>query len=876
MPATMLADLFNELTRRDTAGQQQRLQRLGFEYKGQQGVTQDKPHAQHDGEPIQQVVRRSGVDTQTGHFQFPLVALDRQTRADDEPPALGSLSALADDELDLPAPYVRPATIGNRQEIYRALSRCLQTERSGGRLDIAALTARVARHQPLETLPRLSQHAGRSLSLVLIDECAPLWGDIQTLIGWLHAAPSSLKPSRIVRLRRGMIWPAADETPPVRGCTLIVGQRSNPSPELASALSACNTALIWCDTREQQSVLRWDDLPRYPRVEQPVQWLLALLAPLPVIDKALLRRLRRRLGAGLDTEIDFWGRREVQYDPAHEFGYVESAHRETLLQQLISWQNARPAVFDACYQIIAQWCRDREQIYWAEASLNYRRLRRSWSGDETREFERLDQLIAMMSKRCADDDIERGIAAAQCVIGLLSRLGHTAPLSPPVAAAAEHVQDFWRQHGTGQLALVGDNPQKGLAPGFQSVALMAQSGNKLCLRSTDTQGVALAKLETPPEGAVLEHGWQRQLLSLDEPFPTSDSRLYCCDGNIDLRVLDSAQLWWADSFHQGDRGLVIEASGHTIALGPADALAPLWLGDAIPQIDRIGLFVDQPLAGVVQRFRYCPPGRLWMGSPENEPERRDDERLHEVALSQGFWMADTVVTQRLWQAVTGNNPAAFTQDQDNPVERISWDQASEFCIELNKEMPIPCFTLPTEAQWEYACRAGSATVFSWGDSLMPDQARFNWSHPYRSGPGKERPNGTVLVKSFTMNSWGLYQMHGNVWEWCRDGYYDYPQGLVRDPVGITDRRRVLRGGGWVDDGRDLRAAQRLHFDPDSRDNFIGCRLCQPVPETDEPTGEIRSTSQRDASPPAGGGPASRSGVRGLLDKLFDRQKRESS
>ena len=190
------------------------------------------------------------------------------------------------------------------------------------------------------------------------------------------------------------------------------------------------------------------------------------------------------------------------------------------------------------------------------------------------------------------------------------------------------------------------------------------------------------------------------------------------------------------------------------------------------------------IKGVEYAFRWCPAGTFMMGSPQNEANRRDSETQHQVILSRGFWMLETEVTQGMWASVMGNNPSS-SKGIKLPVECVSWDDCQEYIKKLNGMKVAPAgfkFSLPTEAQWEYACRAGTTTAYSFGNTLSSEQANF----------GSE----TKDVGSYPANAWGLYDMHGNVWELCADWYGEYPIGAVTDPMG-ADRgwNRVIRGGG---------------------------------------------------------------------------------
>ncbi|MXS84030.1 formylglycine-generating enzyme family protein [Nitrosomonas oligotropha] len=242
--------------------------------------------------------------------------------------------------------------------------------------------------------------------------------------------------------------------------------------------------------------------------------------------------------------------------------------------------------------------------------------------------------------------------------------------------------------------------------------------------------------------------------------------------------------------------------------------------------DEFGLWMAFTYKGVRQVFRWCEPGTFLMGSPPDEPERYDDELQHQVTLTKGFWIADTTVTQALWYAVMGENPSYF-KGEELPVEQISWDDAQRFIDKMNGLKAELKLCLPTEAQWEYACRAGSTTPFFWSGQIDSSQVNFDGNYPYNSGSRSKDRGKTIEVKELSCNDWGLYQMHGNVWEWCQDRYGDYPSGSVIDPQGgVSNGNRVLRGGSWLYYGKLCRSANRSHNVPSLRGNNFGFRLAR--------------------------------------------------
>ncbi len=215
-------------------------------------------------------------------------------------------------------------------------------------------------------------------------------------------------------------------------------------------------------------------------------------------------------------------------------------------------------------------------------------------------------------------------------------------------------------------------------------------------------------------------------------------------------------------------------------------------------------------------FVLIPAGEFMMGSNDGD---RDEQPVHEVTISQPFYLGKYPVTQAQWQAVMENNPSHFTGDPNRPVENVSWNDVQTFIEKLNAKESGKLYRLPTEAEWEYASRAGSTTAYSFGDD--PSQLdEYAW-HGDNAG-GTTHPVGQLKP-----NAWGLYDMHGNVWEWVQDWAGDYPSGAVTDPTGPTKgAAQVVRGGGWFDDARYCRAAFRFHFSPGNRVSNLGFRLAR--------------------------------------------------
>jgi formylglycine-generating enzyme len=242
------------------------------------------------------------------------------------------------------------------------------------------------------------------------------------------------------------------------------------------------------------------------------------------------------------------------------------------------------------------------------------------------------------------------------------------------------------------------------------------------------------------------------------------------------------------------------------------------------------------------KFCWCPAGTFTMGSPPEEPERRPGEDQVQVKLTKGFWMGKYEVTQGQWRKVIGSFPEKLTAGEGDrfPIYSMNFAEAEEFCRKLTElalasgELPKNWeIRLPTEAQWEYACRAGTKTATAFGDKLSSKQANFE-GQPYNGGELGPSLKRTAPVGSYPANAWGLHDMHGNVFEWCRDWYHGKLPGGV-DPdlysaqtsalVNRTgDKSRVRRGGCWADEGWPCRSAFRLRFEPERRADHIGLRV----------------------------------------------------
>ncbi len=231
-----------------------------------------------------------------------------------------------------------------------------------------------------------------------------------------------------------------------------------------------------------------------------------------------------------------------------------------------------------------------------------------------------------------------------------------------------------------------------------------------------------------------------------------------------------------------------------------------------------------------------PEGRFVMGAPKEEPESSDSERPQHTVTLQSFFLSEYPVTQAQWKAVAALNfvnrsldsdPSTFKGD-NRPVENVFWLDAVEFCARLSR-LTDKDYRLPSEAEWEYACRAGTTTPFHFGETITTDQANYNGDYSYGVAPKGLYRKQTTPVGSFGVaNAFGLYDLHGNVWEWCADHWHENYEGApINGSAWLKDGnsdRRVLRGGSWINNPKRCRSAYRLRGNPNYRNDSGGFRI----------------------------------------------------
>jgi formylglycine-generating enzyme required for sulfatase activity len=231
--------------------------------------------------------------------------------------------------------------------------------------------------------------------------------------------------------------------------------------------------------------------------------------------------------------------------------------------------------------------------------------------------------------------------------------------------------------------------------------------------------------------------------------------------------------------------------------------------------------------GVILELVLIPPGTFTMGSPDGEKEHSADEVAHTVAITRPFYLGKYTVTQQQYEKIVGKNPSSVKVDDPSqfPVETVSWDDAETFCKKVTWGKST--LALPREAEWEYACRAGTQTPFHFGEENNGNECNCNGNYPFGTENKGPRLGQTREVRAYAANGFGLYQMHGNVDQWCADYYGPYWGMSEKDPVQLKSRdtRRVLRGGSWYDNSRYCRAAHRYAYDPSFLSGGVGFRVC---------------------------------------------------
>jgi len=753
----------------------------------------------------------------------------------------------------------RPATppvlhpLATWPDLRRRLHPRLAAPREGPALDLGRLVARLARGLLLERLPRLPQRRlAPDLHLIFdrSEHLVPYWADQDLVAGDL----ARLLPQGT--LTRGLFHEGLDaprlldradgryRPPPQGGLVLVLGDLGSlaqvapaaPWLALGRALAAADcraVALVPCRPgRVPRALRRWWDLVQWERpagLAGAAPWddsaaargartrrLLSLLAPAVRIEPGLLRAVRLALAdPALDAalESDLW-----------QDGAVTSTHSEAATLNPRARADLRaafalePQVQGQVLDLLRTWRAHLPPEIWFEEVLNLAPA----SQDALAQPRDLEDARRFFAAVCAD-------------------LGAD-PAGDP--AATGPTGDWVRRVMTRATGLWDD----------------AQVGRPL---------------------VRLDWALHRHRRDYRPPIAIAPAELSAADQEV--RRFGVAQQgpelvfapWDPRQSATGSPLALLETRNRLISIGPPDPdWDPFWETGAPPpwasawDWDEYGAWVEFAVQGkddrrVTQRMRWIEPGSFRMGSPADEPGRWDDEGpQHQVTLAEGYWLFDTPCTQALWEAVMGGNPSRF-KSPERPVEQVSWDEAQGFIARLNELLPGLGLGLPSEAQWEYACRAGTRTalysgpIAILGDAKAPALDPIAW-YGGNSGQGFELQNGmdrswlkdmqypqgkagTHPVARKDPNPWGLYDMLGNVWEWVQDPWHGNYPGAPADgsawDSSAPGAARVVRGGSWYDGARYCRCAYRYRYAPDYRLSSLGFRCARvQVREPGQPGG----------------------------------------
>jgi formylglycine-generating enzyme required for sulfatase activity len=717
------------------------------------------------------------------------------------------------------------------QELRTRLQPHLSERREGKAVDTDRLVRWIGAGRRIERIPR-RRHRRRRASLVVLvdrsDHLAPYWSDQEQLILRLarDSAPGTLeiRPIHEARDAPGFAG-ASGRLPPPGSLLLVLGDlgclrgpdRVRDGRWLAYARALRQggivpLALLPCAPDRCPKSLRaawqaspWEHPPRVgPRFEAageeaPLERLLVLLSVAVRLEPGLVRATRHLLAGGrrdAGLESDLWQHPAIL--STHSDAASWDPTRATQLRARFEDELARVLRRRANGQRDAQGISDYERVL---------ELLKSWRGHLPREIW-FEELLSLVPATRALEPVREDAPLAERFFLQLSasvrrggggtygagardwyrrcrrRLSDQA-YSGPLAEALHRLTALWDPEDPDFIHKPGYDPlyaSVGAAEG-QDLRLV-QAGSRLL-----AQDVGVGAPSGSPLGRLRS-------------------------ANRELRIAPMSAPEDRESFWDGGQ-------------------APTWAHDW--GWDGYGAWVAFAVEGkgarrVVQRMRWIGPGGFPMGSPEDEPERWNGEGpQHEVRIDEGFWLFDTACTQGLWEAVMGENPARFEGDK-RPVEQVSWDDAQGFIAKLNERLPGLGLRLPSEAQWEYACRSGTETPFSFGADITPEEVNYYGDYPYAGGGKGEYRGETVPTGSLPPNPWGLYEMHGNVWEWAQDTWHASYEGAPVDgsawESGDRGADRVIRGGSWDDGARYCRCAVRGRGGPGFRSHDLGFRCAR--------------------------------------------------
>lgn len=658
--------------------------------------------------------------------------------------------------------------------------------------DVEVIVDHTSRGEWLDRMPCRQRPAWGS-ELYFVEDRArrlvPYWRDQE----WVGDQLAALYPSHgltIARLGEGdaepvVRWPRAQwgqAVPPVPGALVVVlgdlsclasrrellrrfwrdwGVRLRDNRNPAVALVPGSLHVVPPELARLWTVVRWDraGAAAVGAAEPVVQRLLTLLAPAVRVEPGLLRAVRMWLpegDAGLEARV--W------QDKALDSRHSEAASWQPEVRKAYLARFAREpkAVREDVLELLKGWRAGLQASVWFEEVLEL--------DPDSQDCVAVAADVAeakrfVLAFQAIQDGLETPSVEHLAWLGrVFARLPVTAGYDPQLRQVWHRLYQLVSAHETDAEAPEWSDPAVVSSPGLAVRRLtLWQAGDRLLLQPAEAPAV----LRGSPLGIV----------------QTANGEVVIASGRR-------------------------EASGNDFwQSGQAPVWAFRWGWDGVDP------WVTFRIGEVEQRLRWMPPGRFAMGSPEDEEGRWEDEGpQHEVELSRGFWLFDTPCTQALWQAVMGENPSRF-KGENRPVEQVSWEDCQDFIRELNQQLPGLELGLPTEAQWEYACRAGTTT------------ARYDEDLDAIAWYGDNSSNETHAVGLKQPNAWGLYDMLGNVYEWCQDVWRDDYTDAAVDSAASAEAGadRVIRGGSWDVPALDARAAFRLAVVPALRGGVLGFR-----------------------------------------------------
>ena len=723
-------------------------------------------------------------------------------------------------------------------------------------IDVERLVDRVARLQPVSRLPRLLRRQwGRQLFVVRDASLrlVPIEEDQRYVIAQLRRLLPPGELWHIQGLTPENLWYDADDhrdpdgqvaefrQPDQPGTLLVLGDLGafDPSGSAAAAwlhwarrmvadgqrllaLVPCAAHRIAHELRELFVLQTWQ--PSQVLVDDPaqradlLQRLAVSVSPAIRLEPGLLRDLRQQALASPDAslELDYWNSDWIQLQHPRAGTPQRSIAIEELLPQ---FEDLDEATRQCVLQNIRRWRQTRKKCaeVWFEELL-------SLSSDTRRLLQNADcqQALSLLA------DFQSHATAATDHGRLVRGWLHSALRRYPGSA--------YRDKDSGPLLqplyahLIGDQQRPvephNLPPRNQRTFVIGQAGTQLLLQAADER-------TDQPRPKIAEFESLTWAMTVQQTDGSDDSALQTLPARISVA---------------GKQRLRLQGELHELWLEQLSK--PAWASAV--GCDRFGVWAELAIETTVrgetrrQRLRWIPAGEFWMGSPKEEPGRGKDEVRHRVQISSGYWLFDSACPQWLWESVMGSNPSYFV-DPDRPVEKVSWEDCGTFLTRLNERLGGGAnFRLPTEAEWEYACRAGTETALYTGaltlrgDNDGPELDEIAW-YGGNSGVGYEHEKsydgsdwpkkqydfsrcGSRRVKSKRCNAWGLYDMLGNVYEWCSDWYGEYDLDTLADPPGAASgSARVVRGGCWNSNARYVRAAYRDGNEPARTGHDLGFR-----------------------------------------------------